>query len=180
MHLYIRNIEVWNDWRKDDSAAVWRGPMVMSAIDTFIKKVNWGSLDVLVIDMPPGTGDVQLSVTQRLRLSGAIMVSTPQVHPPHPPTHIQGIIGTPLFSSTPCWRKTEPFNASIPHGQRRLLHRLLDTCRSTCAINVKDKLSIDGAAGHCPDRCAKGCGHVQEGGGAHHGHHREHELLSMS
>lgn len=63
---------------QDDSAAVWRGPMVMSAIDTFIKKVNWGSLDVLVIDMPPGTGDVQLSVTQRLRLSGAIMVSTPQ------------------------------------------------------------------------------------------------------
>ncbi|EIE24625.1 P-loop containing nucleoside triphosphate hydrolase protein [Coccomyxa subellipsoidea C-169] len=63
---------------QDDSPAVWRGPMVMSAIDTFIKKVNWGDLDVLVIDMPPGTGDVQLSVTQRLRLSGAVMVSTPQ------------------------------------------------------------------------------------------------------
>ena len=86
-HAYISNIQVWDVWLKDDSAAVWRGPMVMSAIDTFIKKVNWGSLDVLVIDMPPGTGDVQLSVTQRLRLSGAIMVSTPQVHPPHTHPH---------------------------------------------------------------------------------------------
>ena len=50
----------------------------MSAIDTFINKVNWGALDVLVIDMPPGTGDAQLSISQRLSLSGAIMVSTPQ------------------------------------------------------------------------------------------------------
>lgn len=67
-------------WRlKDDKAAVWRGPMVMSAIDTFINKVSWGALDVLVIDMPPGTGDAQLSISQRLSLSGAIMVSTPQV-----------------------------------------------------------------------------------------------------
>lgn len=63
---------------KDDKAAVWRGPMVMSAIDTFINKVNWGALDVMVIDMPPGTGDAQLSISQRLNLSGAIMVSTPQ------------------------------------------------------------------------------------------------------
>ena len=52
--------------------------MVMSAIDTFINKVNWGDLDVMVIDMPPGTGDAQLSISQRLSLSGAIMVSTPQ------------------------------------------------------------------------------------------------------
>ena len=63
---------------QDDKAAVWRGPMVMSAIDTFINKVNWGALDVLVIDMPPGTGDAQLSISQRLSLSGAVLVSTPQ------------------------------------------------------------------------------------------------------
>ena len=72
--------------------------MVMSAIDTFIKKVNWGDLDVLVIDMPPGTGDVQLSVTQRLRLSGAVMVSTPQVHPPGLPKLVV-YIGT----AASCW-----------------------------------------------------------------------------
>ena len=53
--------------------------MVMSALDTFMRKVAWGDLDVLVIDMPPGTGDAQLSITQRLRLSGAVIVSTPQV-----------------------------------------------------------------------------------------------------
>lgn len=52
--------------------------MVMSAIDTFITKVNWGALDVMVIDMPPGTGDAQLSISQRLSLSGAVLVSTPQ------------------------------------------------------------------------------------------------------
>ena len=50
----------------------------MSAIDTFITKVNWGALDVMVIDMPPGTGDAQLSISQRLSLSGAVIVSTPQ------------------------------------------------------------------------------------------------------
>ena len=52
----------------------------MSAIDTLIQKVDWGSLNVMVVDMPPGTGDAHLSITQRLNLSGAIMVSTPQVH----------------------------------------------------------------------------------------------------
>jgi ATP-binding protein involved in chromosome partitioning len=59
-------------------AAVWRGPMVMSALDTFINKVQWSPLDVLVIDMPPGTGDVQLTVTQKMVLSGSIVVTTPQ------------------------------------------------------------------------------------------------------
>jgi ATP-binding protein involved in chromosome partitioning len=61
-----------------DAAAVWRGPMVMSALDTFIRKVNWGNLDCLVIDMPPGTGDAQITISQRLALSGAVIVSTPQ------------------------------------------------------------------------------------------------------
>ncbi len=65
---------------------MWRGPMVMSAIDTFINKVNWGALDVMVIDMPPGTGDAQLSISQRLSLSGAVMVSTPQAGPAHHPS----------------------------------------------------------------------------------------------
>lgn len=63
---------------EEDAAAVWRGPMVMSALDTFFTKVNWGELDCLVIDMPPGTGDAQITVSQRLALSGAVIVSTPQ------------------------------------------------------------------------------------------------------
>lgn len=61
-----------------NAAAVWRGPMVMSALDTFITRVRWAPLDVLVIDMPPGTGDVQISIGQRLALSGAVIVTTPQ------------------------------------------------------------------------------------------------------
>lgn len=61
-----------------DSPAIWRGPMVMGALETLMTKTAWGSLDALVLDMPPGTGDAALTVTQRLHLSGAVIVSTPQ------------------------------------------------------------------------------------------------------
>lgn len=58
--------------------AIWRGPMVQSAIHQMLRQVRWGELDVLVIDLPPGTGDVQLTLTQTTPLSGAVIVSTPQ------------------------------------------------------------------------------------------------------
>jgi ATP-binding protein involved in chromosome partitioning len=57
---------------------IWRGPMVVSALNQMLREVAWGDLDVLVIDMPPGTGDVQLTMAQQVPLSGAIIVSTPQ------------------------------------------------------------------------------------------------------
>ena len=57
---------------------IWRGPMVVSALTQMLREVAWGDLDVLVIDMPPGTGDVQLTIAQQVPLSGAIIVSTPQ------------------------------------------------------------------------------------------------------
>jgi len=57
---------------------IWRGPMVVSALNQMLREVAWGDLDVIVIDMPPGTGDVQLSMAQQVPLSGAIIVSTPQ------------------------------------------------------------------------------------------------------
>ncbi len=60
------------------TAVVWRGPMVMKAIDELLGRVAWGSLDILVVDMPPGTGDVQLSISQRVQLAGAVIVTTPQ------------------------------------------------------------------------------------------------------
>eukprot|EP01102_Stenamoeba_stenopodia_P011942 TRINITY_DN3707_c0_g2_i1.p1 TRINITY_DN3707_c0_g2~~TRINITY_DN3707_c0_g2_i1.p1 ORF type:complete len:330 (-),score=52.61 TRINITY_DN3707_c0_g2_i1:125-1114(-) len=63
---------------EQEAAMIWRGPMVMSALEQLLKQVKWGSLDVLVIDMPPGTGDAQLTISQRVALSGAVIVSTPQ------------------------------------------------------------------------------------------------------
>ncbi|OIR06258.1 antiporter inner membrane protein [mine drainage metagenome] len=62
----------------EDNPIVWRGPMVMGALEQLLRDVNWGTLDVLVVDMPPGTGDTQLTMTQRVPLTGAIIVSTPQ------------------------------------------------------------------------------------------------------
>ncbi|XP_065856151.1 iron-sulfur protein required for NADH dehydrogenase, mitochondrial [Euphorbia lathyris] len=61
-----------------DSPIVWRGPMVMSALNKMLRGVDWGNLDILVVDMPPGTGDAQLTMSQNLQLSGAVIVSTPQ------------------------------------------------------------------------------------------------------
>jgi ATP-binding protein involved in chromosome partitioning len=63
---------------EEGAAIVWRGPMVMSALTQFLREVDWGELDVLVVDMPPGTGDAQLTMAQSVPLSGAVIVSTPQ------------------------------------------------------------------------------------------------------
>ncbi|MGB2000214.1 MAG: Mrp/NBP35 family ATP-binding protein, partial [Candidatus Puniceispirillaceae bacterium] len=62
----------------EDAPTIWRGPMVMSAIEQMLRDVAWNNLDVLIIDMPPGTGDAQLTLSQRAALSGAVIVSTPQ------------------------------------------------------------------------------------------------------
>jgi ATP-binding protein involved in chromosome partitioning len=62
----------------ESSPVAWRGLMVMKALQQLLHEVDWGGLDVLVLDMPPGTGDVQLTITQQLILDGAIIVSTPQ------------------------------------------------------------------------------------------------------
>ena len=63
---------------EEDTPMIWRGPMVMSAIEQMLRDVDWGELDVLVIDLPPGTGDAQLTLAQRVPLTGAVIVSTPQ------------------------------------------------------------------------------------------------------
>jgi ATP-binding protein involved in chromosome partitioning len=63
---------------EDETPMVWRGPMVMSAITQMLREVAWGELDVLVVDMPPGTGDAQLTMAQATPLAGAVIVSTPQ------------------------------------------------------------------------------------------------------
>ena len=63
---------------EEETPMIWRGPMVMSALTQMLREVEWGVLDVLVIDMPPGTGDAQLTIAQQVPLAGAVIVSTPQ------------------------------------------------------------------------------------------------------
>ena len=63
---------------EEETPMIWRGPMVMSAISQMLKEVNWAPLDILVVDMPPGTGDAQLTMAQQVPLAGAVIVSTPQ------------------------------------------------------------------------------------------------------
>lgn len=63
----------------DNTPVVWRGPMVMKTIQQFVQNVRWGSLEILLVDLPPGTGDAQLSLVQTVPLSGALLVTTPQL-----------------------------------------------------------------------------------------------------
>ena len=62
----------------EETPMIWRGPMVISAIKTFTQKVLWNNLDFLIIDMPPGTGDTQLTFSQEIKIDGAVIISTPQ------------------------------------------------------------------------------------------------------
>ncbi|MDP2698359.1 Mrp/NBP35 family ATP-binding protein [Thalassospira sp.] len=62
----------------EEQPVIWRGPMAMGALEQLLRDTDWGELDVLVVDMPPGTGDIQLSMTQRVAVTGAVIVSTPQ------------------------------------------------------------------------------------------------------
>ena len=63
---------------EEENPIIWRGPMVQSALEQMMRDVNWGALDVLIVDLPPGTGDAQLTMAQRVPLTGAVIVSTPQ------------------------------------------------------------------------------------------------------
>ncbi len=63
---------------EDENPIIWRGLMVMKAINEMIDKVNWGEADIMIIDLPPGTGDVQISLAQKLKITASVIVTTPQ------------------------------------------------------------------------------------------------------
>ncbi len=63
----------------EDQAVVWRGPMLAKGLDGLINKTHWGDLDYLIVDFPPGTGDVQISMSQKLKLNGTVIITTPQL-----------------------------------------------------------------------------------------------------
>lgn len=73
--LKVISMSMFSD---DETAVIWRGPMVSQMVQTFLRNVVWGELDFLLIDLPPGTGDIQLTLTQSAPLSGAVIVTTPQ------------------------------------------------------------------------------------------------------
>jgi ATP-binding protein involved in chromosome partitioning len=78
----------------DDTPAIWRGPIIMGIIRQFLHQIAWGELDYLIVDLPPGTGDAQLSLVQLVKVSGAVMVTTPQ------DVAVQGVLkGIRMFES---------------------------------------------------------------------------------
>ena len=89
---------------EEETPMIWRGPMVMSALTQMLREVEWGALDVMVVDMPPGTGDAQLTMAQQVPLKGAVIVSTPQdrqpacPHPAGSPRGRAGCAGRPSRS----------------------------------------------------------------------------------
>ncbi len=78
MHNYGLKVMSMGFLVDEETPMIWRGPMVMSALTQMLREVDWGDLDVLVVDMPPGTGDAQLTMAQQVPLAGAVIVSTPQ------------------------------------------------------------------------------------------------------
>ena len=78
MQAYGMNVMSMGFLVDEETPMIWRGPMVMSALSQMLKDVAWGDLDILVVDLPPGTGDAQLTMAQQVPLAGAVIVSTPQ------------------------------------------------------------------------------------------------------
>ena len=85
---------------KADTALIWRGPLVMKAVRQLLHDVAWAPLDVLILDLPPGTGDVQITMAQEVPITGAVVVTTPQDVALH-----DAIKGVDMFRqvAAPCW-----------------------------------------------------------------------------
>ena len=73
-----KTIDIYDDLIDEETPMIWRGPMVTGALEQLLNDTNWKDLDYLVIDLPPGTGDIQLTLCQKIPVSGALIVTTPQ------------------------------------------------------------------------------------------------------
>jgi len=117
-----------------DQAMIWRGPMVTSAVKQFMQEVRWGELDYLVLDLPPGTGDIQLTIVQTVPLTGAVIVSTPQtvaLDDARKGVAMFGKVNVPVLGIvenmayfTPPDMPEKKYYIFGKHGARKLAHKL--------------------------------------------------------
>ena len=138
---------------EEDTPMIWRGPMVMGALEQMMRDVNWGELDVLVVDMPPGTGDAQLTMAQRVPLTGSVIVSTPQdialldakkglnmFRKTEVP--VFGIIENMSYFTCPsCGERTEIFSHG---GARKVATQLGAEFLGEIPLDIKIRLTSDG------------------------------------
>ena len=171
---------------EEDTAMIWRGPMVMSAITQMLRDVAWGTLDVLVVDMPPGTGDAQLTLAQNVPLKGAVIVSTPQdlslidarrglamfrkVNVP-----VLGIIENMSYFQCPhCGTRSDIFGHG---GARHEAERLGVPFLGEVPLHMCDSRDLGCRQSHCRQRAGRAaCGnlsrHCKSGARAAQGRHR--------
>jgi len=138
---------------EEDTPMIWRGPMVMGALEQMMRDVNWGELDILVVDMPPGTGDAQLTMAQRVPLTGSVIVSTPQdialldakkglnmFRKTEVP--VFGIIENMSYFNCPsCGERTEIFSHG---GARKVATQLGAEFLGEIPLDIKIRLTSDG------------------------------------
>ncbi len=146
----------------EETPMIWRGPMVMGALEQMMGQVEWGALDILVVDMPPGTGDAQLTMAQRVALTGAVIVSTPQDI-----ALIDARRGVRMFERTrvPVLGLVENMSFFCCPALRPSRRDLRPRRRAAEAAAAGDRVPGRGAAAAgYPHRV--GCGHADRGGGA--------------
>ena len=127
----------------EDTPMIWRGPMVMSALQQMLREVEWGELDIMIVDMPPGTGDAQLTMAQQVPLAGAVIVSTPQdialLDAP-----VLGIVENMSYFLCPhCSGRSENFSHG---GARREAERLGTEFLGEVPLDLRIRETSDGGA----------------------------------
>jgi len=141
----------------DDQALIWRGPILHQVLTQFVQDVNWGCLDYLIIDLPPGTGDVQISLAQLARASAALLVSTPQdmafrdvkraaVMFKKVDIPIIGLVeNMSVFTCPHCGKETEVFPSSFKDGTRHITEDLY--VETLVGVPLEPEIALTGETG---------------------------------